>query len=258
MISQYSSDGLFDNYGLLVSLNNNIFIKTDKVKSTNYGIVISMNGTGPISWLYATNNRGSNFIGKDGNYNLKNSGSGIIGDTVHTYGTTFDIVKDFKDNNKTEYILNSENIKQTATIGGQQIEKDADNIYINNTSFKLDMGTTLKGKAITTIYQGGGNGIVLNNDIEDDNAGNNDLILDNTTIVGYFEKDGTLLKVDGNLTFGNNSIINAVAKRDDNGDILAEAVAVDVKGNLTYTEGENHIFEIIKGGEKGTGTLICI
>ena len=247
MISRYSSGGEFKNYGVLICKNNVIFVKKDKVKSSNYGIAISENGTGGINDLYAINNRGSGFIKSGDSYSLKNGGSGIIGDTAHTYGTTFDIVADFKDNNKTEYVLNSENIKQTATINGAQIEKEADNIYINNASFKLDMGNTLEGKAITTIYQGGGNGVVL------DNA--NSLTLNNTTIVGYFEKDGTLLKVDGDLTLKGNSIINAVAARDENGNILTEAVAVDVKGSLTYQEGENHIFGIIKGGENSEITV---
>ena len=243
LVANNSSSGTVKNYGLMKCGNRNVF--STKIDSINYGIAIAQQAVGGAGGLLGLKeNRGSSFIGSNGNYTLQNSGSGIIGDTAHTYGTTFDIVKDFKDNNKTEYVLNSENIKQTATINGAQVEKEADNIYINNASFKLDMGNTLKGKAITTIYQGGGNGVVL------DNA--NSLILDNTTIVGYFEKDGTLLKVDGDLTLKGNSIINAVAARDENGDILKDAqnvVAVDVFGKLTYTEGESHIFGTIKGGE---------
>ena len=122
----------------------------------------------------------------------------------------------------------------------------ANNMFINNKSLKLNLGETVKDKVITAVSQKEGNVVLDNNNKE----GDENLILDNTTIVGYFEKDGTLLKVDGDLTLTGNSIINAVAARDENGNILTEAVAVDVKGSLTYQEGENHIFGIIKGGKK--------
>lgn len=214
-------------------------------------------------------NRGA-LLGK--NWQLLNSGSGILEDNAYAgerwdlrrLGTTLDIVKYYSDNKITDNIINSKNITQTVnTINGGQIEKEADNIYIDNTSFKLDLGTekeidgkkykVIDNKVITTIYQGGGNGVVLDNNTDGDKlSGNLNLALNDTTIIGYFEKDGTLLKVDGDLTLTGNSIINAVAARDEQGNILKDAqnvVAVDVYGKLTYTEGESHIFGTIKGGE---------
>ena len=272
MISQYSSGGEFKNYGVLIGAGNDIFTFRDKVTPYNYGIAISISGVGGAlkpADLVIKNSRGSSFKKSGDKYILQNSGTGIVGDTKVEYGTTyettFDIVADFTKNNisKDNYVLNSENIKQTATINGQEITKEADNIYIDNASFKLDLGTekeidgkkykVIDNKAITTIYQGGGNGVVLDNNIDGDKlSGNLNLALNDTTIIGYFEKDGTLLKVDGDLTLTGNSIINAVAARDENGDILKDAqnvVAVDVFGKLTYTEGESHIFGTIKGGE---------
>ncbi len=276
MISKYSSGGEFKNYGVLISAGNDIFTYRDKVTPYNYGIAISISGVGGAEIpadLAIKNSRGSSFKKSGAKYILQNGGTGIVGDTKVKYGTTYettyDIVADFTKNNISEdnYVLNSENIKQIATINGEQVEKEADNIYIDNSSLKLgkdDLGKLLKDKAITTIYQGGKtgneNGVVLSNDNDGDKvSGKNDLTLDNTTIIGYFEKDGTLLKVDGDLTLIGNSIINAVSARDENGDILKDAqnvVAVDVFGKLTYKEGESHIFGKINGGEKSQVAVV--
>ncbi len=262
-----SSYNLSEGNKVLNIKNNGMFIST----MTTFNHLVIKN-------YKKMDNRGAFIVTENGQYKLRNTGTGIIGDEQYnltnnnstddkeilkSYGTAFDIVADFKDNNKTEYVLNSENIKQTATINGQEITKEADNIYINNASFKLDLGTekeidgkkykVIDNKVITTIYQGGGNGVVLDNNTDGDKlSGNLNLALNDTTIVGYFEKNGTLLKVDGYLTLTGNSIINAVAARDEQGNILEEAknvVAVDVFGKLTYTEGESHIFGTIKGGE---------
>ena len=128
----------------------------------------------------------------------------------------------------------------------------ADNMFINNSSLTLNLGDKVTGKTITAVSQAEGNVVLDNNTDGDKLSGNLNLALNDTTIIGYFEKDGTLLKVDGDLTLTGNSIINAVAARDENGDVLKDAqnvVAVDVYGKLTYTEGESHIFGTIKGGE---------
>ena len=205
---------------------------------------------------------------------IKNKGIFIVGKELKdTYGDKPWIA--FKDNqgavlqkqdDGTYKLLNTdtlENNKQNETIIAHGVVKDmsketeinstntANNMFINNKSLKLNLGETVKDKVITAVSQKEGNVVLDNNNKE----GDENLILDNTTIVGYFEKDGTLLKVDGDLTLTGNSIINAVAARDENGNILTEAVAVDVKGSLTYQEGENHIFGIIKGGENSEITV---
>ena len=84
--------------------------------------------------------------------------------------------------------------------------------------------------------------------------GDDSLTLDNTTIIGYFEKNGTLLKVDGDLTLKKEIlVINAVAARDENGDILKDAqnvMAVDVYGKLNLYRGRQAIYYgTIKGGK---------
>ena len=201
----------------------------------NSGIIIAKNEN-MNNFLWASlNNKGAVLQKQtDGTYELLNSDTQTNA-TIKTHG----VVKDMSD--KAE--INTETIKTNG--------KEMNNLFINNKSLKLNLGETIKDKVITAVSQTKGNVVLDNNNKE----GDENLTLDNTTIVGYFEEDGTLLKADGDLTLGNNSIINAVAKRDDNGNILAEAVAVDVKGSLTYTEGENHIFGIIKGGENSEITV---
>ena len=201
----------------------------------NKGVIIATNkDINTFNWAVFDNNQGAVLQKQDdGTYKLLNTDTlenNKQNETIIAHG----VVKDMSD--KTE--INSTNT--------------ADNMFINNKSLTLNLGDKVTGKTITTVSQAKGN-VVLDNDIDGDKvSGNNNLTLDNTSIIGYFEKDGTLLKVDGDLTLTGNSIINAVAARDENGDILKDAqnvVAVDVFGKLTYTEGESHIFGTIKGGE---------
>ena len=135
-------------------------------------------------------------------------------------------------------LLNGENSEAKIKIKDMSKETEinstntADNMFIKDKSLTLNLDdNTLKGKTITALSQTAGN-VILNNDTDGGKiSGNDNLTLDNTSIIGYFEKDGTLLKVDGDLTLTGNSIINAVAARDENGDILKDAqnvVAVDV------------------------------
>ena len=135
---------------------------------------------------------------------------------------------------------------------------EADNMFIGDKSLTLNLkDNTLKGKTITALSQTDRN-IILSNDTDGDNAlGKNDLTLNNTAIIGYFEKDGTLLKVDGDLTLEKGSLINAMVARDENGNILKDAqnvVAVDVYGKLTYDK-TSHIYGTIKGGKESQITL---
>ena len=201
----------------------------------NKGVIIATNkDINTFNWAVFDNNQGAVLQKQDdGTYKLLNTDTlenNKQNETIIAHG----VVKDMSD--KTE--INSTNT--------------ADNMFINNSSLTLNLGDKVTGKTITAVSQTEGN-VVLSNDIDGNTtSGNLPLTLDNTTIIGYFEKDGTLLKVDGNLTLTGNSIINAVAARDENGDILKDAqnvVAVDVFGKLTYTEGESHIFGTIKGGE---------
>lgn len=83
-----------------------------------------------------------------------------------------------------------------------------------------------------------------------------DLTLNNSTIIGYFEKDGTLLNVDGELTLSGESVINAIAGNEYTGytgDELKDVVAVKLTDNGTLTIKEN---SKVLGAVKGNGTLI--
>ena len=197
----------------------------------NKGVIIATNkDINTFNWAVFDNNQGAVLQKQDdGTYKLLNSDT-----QTNEIIKAHSVVKDMS--GETE--ISSANV--------------TDNMFINNSSLTLNLGDKVTGKTITAVSQTEGN-VVLSNDIDGNTtSGNLPLTLDNTTIIGYFEKDGTLLKVDGNLTLTGNSIINAVAARDENGDILKDAqnvVAVDVFGKLTYTEGESHIFGTIKGGE---------
>ena len=213
----------FENRGVMFRNLDTSEEKAEKFvqRFDNNGILFTNSKSGTFSEAHEVTGA---VLDKD-NFSLLNGGNGKNGDNT---------VKDMS--KETE--INSTNT--------------ADNMFINNSSLTLNLGDKVTGKTITTVSQAKGN-VVLDNDIDGDKvSGNNNLTLDNTSIIGYFEKDGTLLKVDGDLTLTGNSIINAVAARDENGDILKDAqnvVAVDVFGKLTYTEGESHIFGTIKGGE---------
>mgnify|MGYP000888952038 CR=1 FL=1 len=213
----------FENRGVMFRNLDTSEEKAEKFvqRFDNNGILFTNSKSGTFSEAHEVTGA---VLDKD-NFSLLNGGNGKNGDNT---------VKDMS--KETE--INSTNT--------------ADNMFINNSSLTLNLGDKVTGKTITTVSQAKGN-VVLDNDIDGDKvSGNNNLTLDNTSIIGYFEKDGTLLKVDGNLTLTGNSIINAVAARDENGDILKDVqnvVAVDVFGKLTYTEGESHIFGTIKGGE---------
>ena len=110
--------------------------------------------------------------------------------------------------------------------------------------------TTLTGNHITTV--------VGSDDKSDKTviSTNNDLTLNNSTIIGYFEKDGTLLEVNGNLTLTGNSVINAIAGNKYTGykgNPLDNVIAVklDKKGILTIEENSK-----VLGKVEGKGMTI--
>ena len=218
----------FENRGVMFRNLDTSEEKAEKFvqRFDNNGILFTNSKSGTFSEAHEVTGA---VLDKD-NFSLLNGGNGKNGDNT---------VKDMS--KETE--INSTNT--------------ADNMFINNSSLTLNLGDKVTGKTITTVSQAKGN-VVLDNDIDGDKvSGNNNLTLDNTSIIGYFEKDGTLLKVDGDLTLTGNSIINAVAARDENGNILKDAqnvVAVDVYGKLTY-DNTSHIYGTIKGG-KGSKIVV--
>ena len=245
MIQLPKEEKLFNNGVILtkkfenIGIGGNILHLPTENTIKNKGIFIIESNLSKNEWKAFNDNQGAVLQKQDnGTYKLLNADTLTSGTTINDAILAHGVVKDMSD----ETEINSTNT--------------ADNMFVNDKSLTLNLGNKITGKTITAVSQNAGN-TILNNDTDGDKiSGNLHLTLDNTTIVGYFEKDGTLLKVDGDLTLENGSIINAVATRDEQGNILADAVAVDVNGKLTYGAGENYIYGKINGGKKSQVEVI--
>ena len=145
-------------------------------------------------------------------------------------------------------------VKEKKFTGGTLAENT--NLFVDRyTKDKLTETVTLDNKTLT------GNHIttVVGSDDNSDKtviSTNNDLTLNNSTIIGYFEKDGTLLEVNGNLTLTGNSVINAIAGNKYTGykgNPLDNVIAVklDKKGILTIEENSK-----VLGKVEGKGMTI--
>ena len=126
------------------------------------------------------------------------------------------------------------------------------NVFINNLGADkkttvTEIADNLENAHITTA---------VTNDVGTVIKKDGDLTLNNSTIIGYFEKDGTLLEVKGDLTLSGNSVINAIAGNEYTGykgNALNNVVAVKLNENGTLTIGEN---SKVLGAVKGNGTLV--
>ncbi len=149
-----------------------------------------------------------------------------------------------------------ENIAEEKKFTGGTLAENT-NLFVDRytTNGKLTETVTLDNKTLT------GNHIttVVGSDDNSDKtviSTNNDLTLNNSTIIGYFEKDGTLLEVNGNLTLTGNSVINAIAGNKYTGykgNPLDNVIAVklDKKGILTIEENSK-----VLGKVEGKGMTI--
>ncbi len=148
-----------------------------------------------------------------------------------------------------------ENIAKEKKFTGGTLAENT-NLFVDRyTKDKLTETVTLDNKTLT------GNHIttVVGSDDNSDKtviSTNNDLTLNNSTIIGYFEKDGTLLEVNGNLTLTGNSVINAIAGNKYTGykgNPLDNVIAVklDKKGILTIEENSK-----VLGKVEGKGMTI--
>ena len=144
------------NYGYLKIRNEIHKANTDKTKLENNGIVLISDS----KWNATKDNIVSKgaVLNKD-NLALLNGGNGKNGDNT---------VKDISDSGYTN---------------------EADNMFIKDKSLTLNFDDkTITGKTITALSQTAGN-IILSNDTDGDNVlGKNSLTLNNTAIIGYFEK----------------------------------------------------------------------
>ncbi len=281
----FSSDNnLLENYGYLSGENYTLDFTNKKNNEVhNYGTIqvyggpgngvqifynspdkndVYNYGVGIAKWSLAANVKGLNienygiFISGVENQNYTDLFGSVINKGVFLYreADTDGKVITYSLNKNGGINDNVTEISSNETIDNNKL-KTSDSFFINNTSVKLDKDITeISNKVITAVSHTKDN-IVLDNSSIGGTTGTKPLTLNNTSIVGYFEENGTLLKVDGDLTLKNGSIINAVAARDEDGNILADAVAVDVTGKLTYTVGESNIYGTIKGGEKSQITV---
>ena len=284
------SDGVKSyNYGIIANTGNHGIFTDDAGESFNYGVVAnkgiisegetatSLGGEGKIhnNGIVINNNgyfANTNIGGQNGaSQNVKNNGVVIVKNTGLGLNDNYKpnnngIEINAKDENNitiTEIakdmlvVTNQDDNVVTADkkfAGGTLAENT--NLFVDRyTKDKLTETVTLDNKTLT------GNHIttVVGKDDTTDKAvisANDDLTLNNSSIVGYFEKDGTLLEVKGDLTLSGNSVINAIAGNEYTGytgDALNNVVAVKLSDNGTLTIGEN---SKVLGLVQGNGTAV--
>ena len=251
----------------------------------NYGIVINKKGYGISGYV---ENNGIIFVteeGKTGIYNTnteknKNNGVNIIKNETG---------KGVGNNKKTEDYGVEVNAKNPDAITISKAgEKDVDgkvmmlvatnqkdSVITDENTFKGTLGEgqnlfadryTTNSKLIETVKLK--NDTLTNNHIttvvgNDDRTDapiltkEGDLTLNNSSIVGYFEKNGTLLEINGNLTLTGESVINAIAGNEytgyNNGNALDDVTAVKLAENGVLAIEEN---SKVLGAVKGNGTLV--
>ena len=272
------SDGVKSyNYGIIANTGGLGIFTDDAGESFNYGIVAnegqySVGGTGRIHNNGIVINNDDSFanIGDKGeSKNVKNNGVVILKNTgtgfkeaykQHNNGLQID-AKD-EDNITISEIgkdilvaTNQKDIEESKKLIGRTLAENT-NLFVDRyTKDKLDETVTLDNKTLT------GNHIttVTGKDDKTDKAiisTKDDLTLTDSSIVGYFEKDGTLLEVNGDLTLSGESVINAIAGNEYTGytgDELKNVVAVKLRDNGTLTIEEN---SKVLGAVKGNGTLV--
>ncbi|MCF2626285.1 autotransporter domain-containing protein [Fusobacterium perfoetens] len=274
------SDGVKSyNYGIIANTGGLGIFTDDAGESFNYGIVAnkgqySVGGTGRIHNNGIVINNDDSFanIGDKGeSKNVKNNGVVILKNT----GTGFK--EAYKQhNNGIEINAKDENNITISEIGKNMLvatnqsdntvtadKKFTGGILAENTNLFVDRYT--KGKLTETVTLDNktlaGNHIttVVGKDDKTDKvviSTKDDLTLTDSSIVGYFEKDGTLLNVNGDLTLSGNSVINAIAGNEYTGykgNALNNVVAVKLSDNGTLTIEEN---SKVLGAVKGNGTLV--
>ena len=221
-----NGDGIAHNYGLIENKGVNIYIA--KGRAYNYGVV--------------KNTKGSVFSGKVDNYGLvilanKENQKAGMGE-----GENKGIVLDYNYNiigEDTKLFTSKDTIKDFV---GESSFDSLSKGYVKNESVNIDntqdkvIGAVVTEKLDKAVF----------------NYSGDDLFLKDTTITGYFEKDGTLLDVGtGNLTLGGDTNITAVK-----GDLSLDVTAVQLgeNGKITIMDSAK-INGIIKGGQNSEITF---
>ena len=246
--SEYKNYGLINDNGTLSAVTAKK--DTDVI---NYGIIIANNNIFNEGYTDGwALNYGIGLKRTDGKLELH---SQIIDETANA---------DFNGNGQKdeEYSVNYETYNLTANKTITEIENDSsitvanqkNNIFVNNLGKDSNVTLTtdkekLENKHITAVF---------GKESQADTAikANDDLTVKDTSIVGYFEKEGTLLNVNGDLTLEGNSVINVITGNEYTGytgEELKDVVTVKLADNGTLTIGEN---SKVLGAVKGNGTLV--
>ena len=275
------SDGVKSyNYGIIANTGGLGVFTDDAGESFNYGIIAnkgeySVGGTGRIhnNGIVINNNNSFANIGDKGeSKNVKNNGVVILKNTgtgfkeaykQHNNGLQIDaknennIIISVVGNNMFVATNEDDNIVTTDKKFTGETLADNANLFVDRytTNGKLIDTVTLNNKTLTGNYIT----TVIGKDDKSDKvviSAADDLTLNDSSIVGYFEKNGTLLEVNGDLTLSGNSVINAIAGNEYTGytgDELKNVVAVKLKDNGTLTIEEN---SKVLGLVQGNGTAV--
>ena len=229
-IKGYGVSGDVKNNGIILSTETgqrglHTFKENGKdYKPINNGVVIIKNNVDGVNKNECINN-GVEIDASTNNIKISIVGDNMLvatnqNDNVVTADKKFDSSKDLE-NNKNLFV-------DRYTTSG----KLTDTVTLTNTE--------LKGNHITTVLGDTTDKAVIST--------KDDLTLTDSSIVGYFEKTGTLLTVNGDLTLSGESIINAIS-----GNGVKDVAAVKLTDNGTLTIGEN---SKVLGAVKGNGTLV--
>ena len=219
-----SENGVGYNYGIIANKGNYAMLTDveENSKGYNYGIIYKENEN-----IFSQNiiDKGIVIVKDINNSSNINLGDGEIRGVLVS-SETMELLNN-KSLNKHVLNLNSENSNQ---INGNE---DKSTYFIKDKSIIIN-SNSLENKVLTGIVKDKENTTLFN--------AKDDLTLTDSSIVGYFEKDGTLLEVNGNLTLSGESVINAIAGNEYTGykgNALNNVVAVKLKDNGTLTIEEN-------------------
>ena len=208
----------------------------------NYGLINSevkgMDGTGYNYGVVKVADASKAFSGDVTNKGIVIADSGEL-DTKYNTGILLDSEYNAKGED-TKVFKSGETVTDFGDNNtfGENITKG----YIKNASVNID---NTQGKVIGAVVTEKLDKAVLN-------YSGDDLFLKDTTITGYFEKDGTLLDIGtGNLTLGRDTNITAVKN---SFDLEVTAVQLGENGKVTIMD-EAKINGLIKGNENSEITF---
>ena len=245
-IKKAASNSKLCNYGIIEAEKTAQYIEGGENNiSYNYGLInskgIGINVTSAKGYNYGVikvADTGKAFSGDVTNKGIVIADSGEL-DTKYNTGILLDSEYNAKGED-TKVFKSGETVTDFAgnNTFGESITKG----YVKNESVNID---NTQGKVI---------GAVVTEKLDKSvfNYSGDDLFLKDTTITGYFEKDGTLLDVGtGNLTLGGDTNITAVKN---NFDLDVTAVQLGENGKITIMD-EAKINGLIKGNENSEITF---